>query len=338
MSDETKPAHSGAVRRRRTRVTGTSLLTRVFVTNAAVLATAVLILALSPVTVSKPLSLGEAVVLVAGLTVLLIVNLVVFRRAFSPLVRLTEIMSRIDLLAPGRRVPVEAGDVEVANLALAFNEMLDRLESERRQSAHRSLVAQEGERRRVAQELHDEIGQSLTAVVLQLERIERAAPGELRDELAEVRELARGSLDEARHIAQRLRPEALDELGLQSALAALADRVADQGGLRVVRRLDSSLPPLTPEAELVIYRVAQEGLTNVLRHAGASEAVVVLRGGPQGVSLRVGDDGRGLDGAEPGAGFQGMRERALLVRARIEFRSKPEGGAEIRLDVPAEAA
>jgi two-component system sensor histidine kinase UhpB len=142
------------------------------------------------------------------------------------------------LLEPGRRVPVYGTETEVAELTLAFNEMLDRLEEERRQSAAHALSAQEGERRRVAQELHDEVGQSLTAVLLQLGRVQRAAPLDLRAELAEARETARESLEEVRQIAQRLRPEALDELGLQSALEALAERVSEQGGLRVVSRLD----------------------------------------------------------------------------------------------------
>jgi two-component system sensor histidine kinase UhpB len=331
MRDDTEPARS-----RTARLTGMSLLTRIFLTNAAVLAAAVLVLVLTPVTVSDPVVLREAVVLVAGLTVILIVNLLLFRRAFAPLVRLTDLMRTIDLLRPGRRIPVYGGDAEVANLTLAFNEMLDRLEAERRQSARRSLTAQEDERRRVAQELHDEIGQSLTAVVLQLERAGRRAPEELRRELIEARETARASLEEVRQIAQRLRPEALDELGLRSALAALAERVSDRGGLQVVRHLDGGLPALSPEAELVIYRVAQESLTNALRHADASQAVLTLRRNPEGVTLGVTDDGRGLDGTESGAGIQGMRERALLIGARLELRTRVEGGAEVRLDIPAE--
>jgi two-component system sensor histidine kinase UhpB len=303
-----------------------------------VLAAAVLALALSPVTVSDPVALQEAVVLVAGLTVLLIVNLVLFRRSFAPLSRLTQVMRTTDLLQPGRRIPVYGEDVEVAELTLAFNEMLDRLEEERRQSARRSLSAQEGERRRVAQELHDEIGQSLTAVVLQLDRLGRSAHEGLLDELVDAREAARKSLEEVRQIAQRLRPEALDELGLQSALAALAERISDQGGPRVLHRLDGRLPPLSPEAELVIYRIAQESLTNVLRHAGASEAVLTLRGDAEGVTLQVTDDGCGLDGIQPGAGIQGMRERALLAGAALGIRTRQEGGAEVRLEVPAEPA
>jgi two-component system sensor histidine kinase UhpB len=317
------------------RLRSLSLLARVSLVNAAVLTAAVLTLALSPVTVSNPVVLQEAVVLVAGLATLLIVNLLVFRRSFAPLVGLTQVMGKIDLLEPGRRIGVSGSDTEVAQLTEAFNEMLNRLEEERRQSTHRSLSAQEGERRRVAQELHDEIGQSLTAVVLQLDRVARLAPDGLRDELVEAREAARSSLQEVRQIAQRLRPEALDELGLESALAALAERVSEQGGLRVNHRLDGRLPRLSPEAELVIYRIAQESLTNALRHAGATQAFLTLGGDVDGITLEVADDGRGLGAFEPGAGIQGMRERALLVGAALGIRTRQEGGTEVRLDVPA---
>jgi two-component system, NarL family, sensor histidine kinase UhpB len=315
---------------------GMSLRTRVFLMNSTVLGIAVLVLVVSPATVSSPVLLAETLVLMAGLTVIMLVNLVFFRRAFAPLVRLTELMRTIDLLEPGRRVPVYGTESEVADLTLAFNEMLDRLEEERRQSATHALDAQEGERQRVARELHDEVGQSLTAVVLQLGRVERTVPAELRPEVAEVRETARASLEEVRQIAQRLRPEALDELGLQSALETLAERVADQGGLRVGSRLDDRLPTLSATAELVIYRVAQEALTNTLRHARASHAVMALRADAEEVVLSVIDDGRGLQGRPPGAGIQGMRERAMLAGARIDIRDRAEGGVEVRLALPAE--
>lgn len=320
-------------RRTRPRVGRASLFTRVFLVNAAVLVAAVLTLVLSPVTVSDPIALEEIFVLVAGLMVLLILNFALFRRTFSPLTRLTALMRTIDLLRPGRRIPTDHADAEVAELTESFNQMLDRLEEERRQSTRRSLMAQEQERRRVAQELHDELGQSLTALVLQLDRLARAAPDRLREELVEAREAARAGLEDARQIAQRLRPEALGELGLPSALMTLADRVSEQGGVRVVHRVDERLPQLSEEIELVVYRVAQESLTNVVRHASASEAMLTLRNNSDGITLCVADNGSGINGVWPGAGIQGMRERALLVGAALGVRTRPEGGTEVRLQV-----
>jgi two-component system sensor histidine kinase UhpB len=312
---------------------GLRLPWRVFAGNAVVLGVAVLVLALTPARVTVPTRLDEAVVLVGGITAILLTNLVLLRRAFAPLARLTELMRRVEPLEPGQRIPVYGDDAEVVELTRAFNEMLDRLEAERRDSVRRSLAAQEGERRRVAQELHDEIGQMLTAIVLRLGRLERSAPMDLREELAEVREDARASLEDVRRIAQRLRPEALEDLGLESALEALCGRVSERGGLRVHARLDADLSGVTPEMELVVYRVAQEALTNTLRHAEASEALVELRSEEDALTLRVVDDGRGLDGSRPGAGIQGMRERALLVKGRLAIR-KLARGTEVRLRLP----
>jgi two-component system, NarL family, sensor histidine kinase UhpB len=311
-----------------------SLTWRVFLSNTVVLLAAVLTLALTPARITVPSTWPDAVVLVAGLAALLLTNLVVMRRAYAPLRRLTELMRRVEPLEPGRRIPVYGDDAEVVELTRAFNAMLDRLEAERSESARRSLAAQEGERRRVAQELHDEVGQALTAIVLQLERASRLADGPLRAELTDARESARASLEDVRGIAQRLRPEALEDLGLASALKTLCDRLADRSGLSTRVLIERELPGLTPEAELVIYRVTQEALTNTLRHAHASEAVVELDRDAGQLLLRVADNGRGRNGASPGTGIQGMRERALLVGGRLHIGETAGGGTEVRLRLP----
>jgi two-component system sensor histidine kinase UhpB len=248
-------------------------------------------------------------------------------------------MSQVQPLEPGARIPIYGDDAEVVELTRAFNDMLERLEDERRDSAHRSIEAQEGERRHVAQELHDEIGQTLTAIVLQLDRLARRAPSELRSELEETRESARESLEDVRRIAQRLRPETLEDLGLSNALEALCDRVGEHAGIRMDSSLDGVGATVGPETELVIYRVAQEALTNVLRHAGAGEVFVELRRADHDLILRVADDGVGIDPeAERGGGLQGMRERALLVGGRVSVKAVTDGGTEVMLRVPIEEA
>jgi len=217
--------------------------------------------------------------------------------------------------------------------------MIGRLETERRESARRSLAAQEAERARIARELHDQIGQSLTAVVLQLERAARRTEAPVRGEVEEAREAVRESLEEVREIARRLRPEALDDLGLASALAALTLNVSRRTGLRVERRIAAGLPELSPEEELVVYRVAQEGLTNVARHADARHAWVTLDSRNGDVALEVRDDGRGFEPrAAAGAGLRGMRERALLVGADLDVESRNGEGAAVRLTLRREAA
>jgi two-component system, NarL family, sensor histidine kinase UhpB len=310
------------------------LLWRVFAVNALVLVGAAATLTLSPATVSFPVALTELVVLAVGLCVLLAINLLLLRRVFRPLRSLRAVMARVDPLRPGARVAVAGSDAEVQTLAEAFNEMLDRLERERRDSGKRALAAQEEERRRIARELHDEVGQELTAAVLQLDR---AADGG--EAIVESREAVRATLLEVREIARRLRPEELDELGLVSALTALCSEFGRRSGIRVERRLARDLPELASDEELVVYRVAQESLTNVARHARATTTLVALEADSDGaVALRVRDDGCGLAaGSGAGHGIRGMRERALLIGATLELSRPAEGGTEVVLRLPSTA-
>jgi two-component system, NarL family, sensor histidine kinase UhpB len=309
------------------------LFWRVFAANALVLALAAAALALSPATVSFPVALTEAVVLVAGLGAMLVLNFALLRRALSPLEGLRNLMRGADLLRPGTRAPVDYAAPEVRAVTKSFNEMVARLEAERRESAGRALAAQEGERLRIAQELHDEVGQKLTGVMLQLDGLSRTEPAPA---VVEAREGVRESLEEVRLIARRLRPEALDDLGLASALIALTNSLARAGEITIERRIDRSLPALHPAAELVVYRVAQEALTNVLRHAGCDNARLELRRVERAVQLEVADVGRGFEPSQiaESAGIRGMRERALLAGASLDIESSPGVGTMVRLRVP----
>ena len=175
-----RPEHRQAELRAERRRTGLPLFWRLFLANGAVLALAVLLLAVTPIEISAPLvTVEQLLLLIVGLVVMLGINFVLLRRLLAPLRRLTELMRAIDPDEPGRRLEgVDLGEPRVAALAGAFNSMLDRLESERRESARVALAAQERERLRVARELHDEIGQSLTAATL---KAERAAMGDRTD-------------------------------------------------------------------------------------------------------------------------------------------------------------
>ncbi len=315
-----------------------SLFWQVFATNAAVLALATAALALGPFTVSVPIAFTELLVLLGGLVVILALNLALLRPAFGPLHVVSETMRRLDPLEPGERVPVVGGP-HISALARAFNEMLERLERERRESARQALTVQESERQRVARELHDEVGQTLTAMMLQIESLAAKIPADLREELDELRETARTGAEDVRRIAKRLRPEALEELGLQSALGALTSLFSQQAAVRVERRLEP-VTGLTDEQELVVYRVAQEALTNIARHARATRVDVSLARRDGAVTLTVRDDGQGLP---PGAltssnGIRGMRERAMLIGARIVIGRAAEGGTEVALHVPITAS
>jgi two-component system sensor histidine kinase UhpB len=315
----------------------TTLYRRLFLTYTVVVGLAVAVLVLAPITVSVPTALPELAVILGGFAVTLLVFRAFLQRALAPLRTLTEVMHQVDPLAPGQRIDAAHGDEEVAALADAFNEMLDRLEGERRASGRRALAAQEAERRRIARELHDEIGQLLTGLVLRGETLARRAPAELRPEAVALREGAREAAQEVRHIAQRLRPEALDELGLQSALLALCTAVAEPAGLQVERRLEPTRQ-LSSEEELVIYRVAQESLTNVVRHAHAGRVTLTLRTTSDGgVQLAVRDDGVGIprSAVSDSSGIRGMRERALLVGAQLSIDAVQPHGTEVSLTLPA---
>jgi len=311
-----------------------SLLWRVFAANVIVFVAAFALLAWAPVTVHRVATPSELVILSVGLILMLAVDLVLLRRAFGPLRRLAAVMGAVDPGQPGRRAePSPGAGREVVALAEALNAMLDRLEDERRESGRRALAAQEGERARIARELHDEVGQTLTAVAL---RAERAASTQSQqgEALTEIAETVLRSLDDVHRIGRELRPEALDDLGLINALIALCSRVGRQSGLHIRRDLDGHLPPLSDEVELVIYRVAQEALTNSLRHSQASEVGVSLRAAGDRVVLTISDDGRGIGGATRAGGLAGMRERAMLIDAVLEVRSRIPHGTEVVLTLP----
>jgi two-component system sensor histidine kinase UhpB len=318
-----------------------TLVARVFAANAVLLCAACAVLLLSPVTVSDPVDAREALAIVAGLAAMLLVDLWLVRRAFAPLDRLRRQMERADLLtADGTEPGFEAVDEEVRRLAEAYERMLVRLGDERRESARRTLAAQEGERRRVSRELHDEVGQALTGLLLQVEQA-ATAPGPERDaRLEDVRASARAALEDVRGIAQRLRPQVLDDLGLDAALKTLCTTFARDTGLPIRRRGTAEPLGLDAEAELAVYRIAQESLTNIARHAGATEVELALGRAGSSVRLVVRDDGRGLGhaGARVGGGLRGMHERAVLAGGTLRAWSPPDGGTIVRLDLPAAPA
>jgi two-component system sensor histidine kinase UhpB len=313
-----------------------SLFWRVFAVNAALLGAIAALLVFSPVEIHAPIKPTQAAIVLIGLAVTVAANGLLLRRALEPLPCLAERMEIVDLLRPGQRLRVERGD-EIGRVVRAFNRMLDRLESERQASGRRVLAAQEAERVGIARDLHDEVGQLLTGVLLQLDAIAGATPT-ARVDVDEAKDAVRRALDEVRRISSALRPEMLDHLGLVSALTELATGFARHSRIPVERRFDQELPRLAPETELAVYRIAQESLTNVARHAAATRVVVTVEAGPGSVVLRVADDGRGFDGqADEHGGLRSMRERAVLVGGALAIREGPEGGVEVRLEVPAVA-
>lgn len=319
----------------------TPLFLRVVAVNAVllVLAIAGTLFVMTPDRFSfSSIAAEESALVIGVLIAVAVLNVALLRRVFTPLERMAALARRFDPRYSGQRIPIDAQRSEVTDVARAFNEMLGRLEDERRATSRRVLDAQEAERLRVAQDLHDQVGQTLTAALLELEHVAKQVPEPSRPELEAVQEIVQLGLEDIRRIARELRPEALDDLGLPSALAALTERFARQARIEIETHVEHELPRLSREAELVIYRVAQEALTNVARHSSSTSAELRLeRTAPDRVSLTVVDDGRGLPAdAQAGGGMQGMAERASTVEGALDVRTRPNGGTELRLDVPIE--
>jgi two-component system, NarL family, sensor histidine kinase UhpB len=316
--------------------TSLPLYWRICLINGLVFVAGTAALAISPATVSSRVLPSEVVVLAVGLVVILATNALLVRTSLAPLDRLIKLMGSVDVRRPGRRLP-EQGSGSVAILVRAFNAMLTRLENERGASNAMALAAQEAERHRIAQELHDEVGQRLTAILLGLKRVVDQVPADVAEDVLAVQDAARASLEEVRQVSRRLRPGVLEDLGLVSALSALATEFSTYSSAHVRRGFSRGLPKMSAETELVIYRVAQEALTNVARHADAKNVELTLGRQGDGVLLQVADDGRGLHGWAEGAGVRGMRERAMLVGGHLDIGPRVGGGTEVRLLVPSPA-
>jgi two-component system sensor histidine kinase UhpB len=220
-----------------------------------------------------------------------------------------------------------------ANALLLRRSLAPMLKWERTTASASALAAQENERQRIARELHDEIGQTLTVALLILKRAVDRAPDEIRDELSGTQEAVRASLDEVRSIARRLRPDALEDLGLNSALSALCTEFTRAAGISVVKHIEPQSDRLPHDVELVCYRIAQESLTNIVRHAEAGKVWLDLHTTSDRLTLRIADDGKG-GVVDEGAGIDGMRERALLVNADLTISSPKGEGTEVRLVIP----
>jgi two-component system sensor histidine kinase UhpB len=285
----------------------------------------------------------QFLVLALALLLTFLLNTLLLRRRFEPLERLLAMMERVDLSRPGRRLNMETEtasvSTDIVRLAASFNRMLDRLENERRRSGEQVIRAQEEERKRIARDLHDEVNQSLTALLLRIEAAAQHAPADLQDELAETKRLADQAMGELLDLARQLRPTALDDHGLVAALRTHVRDFDRRGVAGASFWADPRLGELSPDAQVVVYRVAQEALVNAARHSGASRVEVTLEPCDSKVRLRVADNGSGFAFAagDKGLGLDGMRERALLVGGALEVDSRPGRGTTVTLEVPAGA-
>jgi two-component system sensor histidine kinase UhpB len=278
------------------------------------------------------------IVALAVLAAALAFSLVRLRRRFAPLESLIEEMEKVDLSRPGPVLPASIDGVgeteEVARIELAFLRMMRRLEAERLRAGSAALRAQEQERARVARDLHDEVNQSLTGLLLRLEAVREEAPPELKVELDATKAVANQAMLELLSLARQLRPTALDDLGLAAAIAGQVEQIA-AAGVEAELNAAGDFSDLDNDVQLVVYRVAQEALSNATRHSEATRIAVNLKRTDSGVELEVADDGGGFafEQSERGLGIAGMRERALLVGGELTIESRPGQGTTVRLSV-----
>jgi two-component system sensor histidine kinase UhpB len=275
---------------------------RLVLANGLVFAFGILAMSMAP---EDQRGLAAVLILAVGLSLVVAVNTRHVRQSFTPL------LATIGVLR-------------------------SRWEGEQRAQTARSLVSREYDGQRMATQLHDNVGDNLSAALVGLKKAIDHAPPELAAELKSVQHNAQISLVEVQSIRRRLLPEMLEDLGLQSALSALATNFAARNpGTRVQRHLEGPFRGLTAEAELVIYRVAEEALTNVARHAKADHVELCLTPGSDTVLLRVTDDGVGLGLKSERTGILSMRERAALVGGHLSVGPREGGGTEVRLELPA---
>jgi signal transduction histidine kinase len=207
-----------------------------------------------------------------------------------------------------------------------------------RDALRRVVSGQELERRRLARELHDETGQALTSILLGLRAVEEAAnPDQMRTAASHLRELVVGTLQDVRRLAVQLRPKALDDFGLVAAVERLVQTFSEATAIRVDLEAQLGNERLPPEVETTLYRIVQEALTNIVKHAGASRVSILLVRSSGSATVVIEDDGHGFDPAElreDGMGIIGMRERVELHEGRLTVESTPGSGATLAAEVP----
>ena len=324
------------------------LLTQILTINLLMVTAAIFVASLaSGLDLSIQAQRWQFAVLAGAWLLTFMVNWWLLRRKFAPLDNLLEAMEQADLSKPGRRLSIDAKlageSTDVVRLAASFNKMLDRLERERVRSGERVLRAQEEERKRVARDLHDEVNQALTALLLRIEAAIQDAPPGLVEELKETKQLANRAMEELLDLARQLRPTALDDHGLVAALRANVREFDRRGPARASFWAAPDVKTLPTEAQVVAYRVAQEAMNNAGRHANAQRIDVSLGdAGPAAVRLQISDDGCGFSVPAPegssGLGLSGMRERALLVGGTLTIDSRPGMGTTVILELPVQTA
>lgn len=278
-----------------------------------------------------------------GWLVSVALNFVVLQIAFRPLMDLGKVMSRVQKGERSLRAPLTGFDRQADMLARTFNMMLEAIDDANRLRANQIIAAQEQERKRIARELHDETSQVLTSLLISLAILEEAITNdEARQRITETRALAHQTLRAIRSLSIDLRPSALDDLGLLPALRWYVKEYQHKFPIEVDFQASGFKKRLPPEMETAIYRIVQESLTNIAKHAQAHTATITLREDADAVYATISDDGKGFDldelqrgqDRDRGLGLVGMHERAHLLGGTLAIESAPGQGTTIQFRIP----
>jgi two-component system sensor histidine kinase UhpB len=295
----------------------------------------------------------DTIFLVLAALLGLFINVLLLRASFRPLYSLLFTIRAVSAGKTNERASISQSDAEISEIAQAFNRMLDRLEATRREQTKLILQAQEEERRRLALELHDESSQNLTALLVHIEILSQGlqalpattmtneAQEQLTRELDYLKGLTQDTLETIRTLAQQLRPSVLDDLGLPAAFRWLAEDGRQRLQLPVELQIDG-IDDISRECqkpalyETALFRIAQEGLTNIARHAHAQHVTISLSQQQDSICLRVHDNGCGYDPSQhyPGTGIVGMHERANSLGGTMKILSQPGQGTTIEASFP----
>jgi len=294
--------------------------------------------------------IGPLVVSVCfGILLGTVVNYQVIKTALRPLHKLREMVDRVEAGSTDGQIRLpEDTDSDVGQLAATLNSMLDRLDMRTRQLraiSERVINVQEDERKRIARRLHDDTSQSLSTLIINLERLESIIPAdapELQRRLITARKLATRTLEDLRNVIYGLRPTMLDDLGLAPAIRWYARSSLDEVGVQVkFDSMDESMR-LPPQIETTLFRIAQEAISNIVRHAQAKSASIALWQDNDTACLWVEDDGCGFDLTHISTqalpmqrlGLLGIRERADLVGGEVTVDSAPGHGTRLEVHIP----
>ena len=339
---------TGLIANLRTRLTRLSLFQRIVIGNGIIIVFGAVIGTLVTRHLAQRAADWWLIMLfaVGGITLSLLINFWIVSAALIPLRDLGRLAKRLQSGDPG--VELKNPDPYIMRMAETLRSLFMQLEERNRELqalSERAIDAQEEERRAIAQSLHDDTGQALSMLIIHLDRIDERTPAqekELKKQVADARELASNSLTELRRILSGLRPAILDDLGLVPAIRWFARTNLEQVGIHVVVKAPSTPLELSPAITTTLFRIVQEAISNIVRHAGAGSVTIVLQLSEGVVDLRIEDDGRcfnpqnaSRDAVElQRLGLLGIRERAELLGGEVEIEFAPEKGTRLQISIP----